>query len=163
LSIPRHLVIDDLNRHRFVLPQFLSILFSAIAKMRGTRAQARAPQEDISSVSLSVSMDSAISPEDRDECTFQFEEASSFDEFTKIVPTQEFEHAPNKKTTHKKTTDVKWTIEMEEKLVAAVLGLKAHVKTNITVEKKYELVKAQLLQDRDFSACFDKTGQAFQK
>jgi hypothetical protein len=70
---------------------------------------------------------------------------------------------PEKCSTRKKTSDVKCTATMEEILVVAVLQEKAHLRTNVTVEKKYELVKACLCKDRDFAAYLDKTPQAFQK
>jgi len=51
----------------------------------------------------------------------------------------------------KKSADAKWTPIQEEKLVAVVMAEKAYIKTEVTVQKKFEMVAAKLLLDRDFS------------
>ncbi len=56
-----------------------------------------------------------------------------------------------KKSTAKHTKDTKWTAAMEEKLVSAVYGLKAHANTDIAKYKKSDSVKAKLVSDRDFA------------
>ena len=70
-----------------------------------------------------------------------------------------------KKSTAKRTKDTKWTAAMEEKLVNAVYGLKAHANTDIGKYKKWDLVKAKLVSDRDFAAVeglAEKSSQAFE-
>ena len=55
---------------------------------------------------------------------------------------------------------------MEEKLVGTVLAEKAYIKTDITMAKKFDIVKAKLILDRDFMSIVgmaDKSGQAFEK
>ena len=55
---------------------------------------------------------------------------------------------------------------MEEKLVSTVLAEKAYIKTDITMAKKFDIVKAKLILDRDFmsiAGMADKSGQAFEK
>ena len=55
---------------------------------------------------------------------------------------------------------------MEEKLVSTVLAEKAYIKTDITMAKKFDIVKAKLILDRDFMSIVgmaDKSGQAFEK
>ncbi len=71
-----------------------------------------------------------------------------------------------KKSTAKLTSDVRWTTMMEEKLVSTVLAEKAYIKTDITMAKKFDIVKAKLILDRDFMSIVgmaDKSGQAFEK
>jgi hypothetical protein len=66
----------------------------------------------------------------------------------------------------KKSADAKWTPIQEEKLVAVVMAEKAYIKTEVTVQKKFEMVAAKLLLDRDFfldAAFAGKEWQAFQK
>ena len=70
-----------------------------------------------------------------------------------------------KKSTAKRTKDTKWTAAMEEKLVNAVYGLKTHANTDIAKYKKWDLVKAKLVSDRDFAAVeglAEKSSQAFE-
>jgi hypothetical protein len=50
----------------------------------------------------------------------------------------------------KKSADAKWTPIQEEKLVAVVMAEKAYIKTEVTVQEKFEMVAAKLLLDRDF-------------
>jgi len=45
-----------------------------------------------------------------------------------------------KKSTAKRTKDIKWTTAMEEKLLAAVFSKKAHINTDIPKYKKWDLV-----------------------
>jgi hypothetical protein len=70
------------------------------------------------------------------------------------------------KSTAKSTSDVRWTTIMEEKLVSTVLAEKAYIKTDITMAKKFDIVKAKPILDRDFmsvAGMADKSGQAFEK
>jgi len=66
----------------------------------------------------------------------------------------------------KKTQDVKWTPTMEEKLIAVVIRERAYMRTDISKDNKFEIVKSKLLLDRDFNTLdgmAEKTGQAFKK
>ena len=68
--------------------------------------------------------------------------------------------------TAKKSADAKWTSFQEAKLVAVAMREKAYIKTDVTVQKKFEIVAAKLSADRDFSgdaAFAGKEWQAFQK
>jgi len=70
-----------------------------------------------------------------------------------------------KKSTAKHTKDTKWTTAMEEKLVSTVYAMKAHIITDVSKNKKWEQVKAKIVEDRDFAAVeglAEKTGQAFE-
>jgi hypothetical protein len=55
-----------------------------------------------------------------------------------------------KRSTAKRTKDTKWSTTMEEKLAAVVYSVKAHLNTDIAKYKKWDLVKAKLVADRDF-------------
>ena len=70
-----------------------------------------------------------------------------------------------KKSTAKRTGGTKWSTTIEEKLAATVYSLKAHLNTDIAKYKKWDLVKAKLVVDRDFSTVAglaDKSSQAFE-
>jgi len=70
-----------------------------------------------------------------------------------------------KRSTAKRTKDTKWSTTMEEKLAAVVYSLKAHLNTDIAKYKKWDLVKAKLVADRDFltvEGLADKSSQAFE-
>jgi len=70
-----------------------------------------------------------------------------------------------KRSTAKRTKDTKWSTTMEEKLAAVVYSVKAHLNTDIAKYKKWDLVKAKLVADRDFltvEGLADKSSQAFE-
>jgi hypothetical protein len=62
----------------------------------------------------------------------------------------------------KKSADAKWTKTQEQKLVAAVLGEKAYIRTEISQQKKYEVIAAKLMRDRDFNSDPAFTGKEWQ-
>jgi hypothetical protein len=76
------------------------------------------------------------------------------------------EHGSGIKGPKKKTNDFKWTSIMEEKLIAVVIKERAYMRTDISKDNKFEIVKSKLLLDRDFNTLdgmAEKTGQAFKK
>lgn len=120
------------------------------------------------SAALFSANSTAAFPHSQASSDFDDESAPAIDQADEFVELNAISSSAGggKKSTAKLTSDAKWTSTMEEKLVERVMAEKAYIKTDVTMSKKFDIVKSKLILDREFmviAGMAEKTGQAFEK